>query len=61
MLDFAAEGEAARERLYREGGVLKVRLEQVRGADAERFKGAEPRKSVTTTPSWRIRISPTIA
>jgi hypothetical protein len=39
-LDFATEGEGARERLYREGGVLKVRLEQVRGAHEERFKVA---------------------
>ena len=37
VLDFA--DEEARERLYREdGGVFLVYLEQVRGADAERFK-----------------------
>ena len=39
VLDFA--DEAARERIYREGGVFRVRLERVRGTDAERFRVTE--------------------
>jgi len=36
LLDFA--DEAARERIYRDGGVLKILLERVRGSDSERFR-----------------------
>lgn len=39
VLDFA--DETARERIYREGGVLKVRLERVRGSESERFRVTE--------------------
>jgi hypothetical protein len=39
VLDFA--DEAARERIYREGGLLRVRLERVRGTDSERFRVTE--------------------